>query len=102
MDEKRTKELEFMLRIGSPIPIVECRPPADMEQFFGDHYTIPELISHGIVDFLGKNTQWFYIRPKQNMEVYISGDIRELVAGEIIVLELSEVAKKEFRTWLEE
>lgn len=101
VEKSREKELDFMLRIGTPIPIVESRPIKEMEKFFGDHYTIPELIQHGILDFIGQNIEWLYVRPKEDFEVYINGDTRLLKSGEIIVLELSENGKRQFKTWID-
>jgi hypothetical protein len=100
MKESRKKELDFMMRIGTPIPIVESRPPKEMEEFFDDHFTVTELIQHGVFDFIGQNIQWLYIRPKQDFEVCIGSEIRRLTSGEIIILEMSENGKKEFKMWI--
>jgi len=102
VDKKRQKELNFMLRIGTPIPIIECRPPKDMEDFFNDHFTVQELIQHGLFDFIGKNIQWLYIRPKQSFDVFIGGDVRSLTCGEIVIMELGENGKKQFKMWTEQ
>lgn len=102
VNKKRQKELDFMLRIGTPIPVIECRPPKDLEEFFADHFTVQELIQHGLFDFVGKNIEWVYIRPRQDFEVFIGGDVRSLTCGEIVIMELGENGKKQFRTWMEQ
>lgn len=101
MDNERIRELNFMMRTGTPIPITESR---DAEFFqtkcYDDFYTISELVEQKLIEYIGHQKEYICLRPYTNFKIYIAGDVRNLRGGEIVTMSLSDNARDEFNAWL--
>ena len=101
MDNERIKELNFMIRIGLPIPITESRTAEVFQTiYYNDFYTISELVEQELIEYVGHRDDYICLRPYTNFKIYISGDVRELQGGEIVTMSLTDNGRNEFNTWL--
>ena len=102
MDYERRKELNFMLRIGAPIPVTDSRSDEVFQSiFYSDFYTLQELIGEGLLEYVGHQKSLLCLRPFKSFAVYISNDeIRNLQAGEIVTMSLTTSGRNEFEQWL--
>lgn len=101
MDYERAKELSFLLRVGSAIPVTDSRNHEIFQSiFYSDFYTIQELITEGLLEYIGHQRDLLCLRPFQTFSVYIGEEIRELQAGEIITMSLTSSGRNEFEEWL--
>lgn len=101
MNNERIRELNFMMRIGTPIPITESRA-AELFQtiYYDDFYTISELVEQKHIEYVGHQKDYICLRPYTNFKIYIAGDVRELKGGEIVTISLTDSGRDEFNTWL--
>lgn len=101
MDNERIKELNFMMRTGTPIPITESRTAGLFQtMYFNDFYTISELVEQKLIEYVGHQKDYICLRPYTNFKIYIAGDVRELQGGEIVTMSLTDSGRDEFNTWL--
>lgn len=101
MDYERRKELNFMLRIGSPIPVTDSRNHEIFQSiFYSDFYTIQELITEGLLEYVGHQKDLLCLRPYQSFTVYVSDEVRDLKSGEIVTMSLTNSGRSEFEEWL--
>jgi hypothetical protein len=101
MDYERRKELEFMLRVGSPIPVTDSRSHEIYQSiFYSDFYTLQELIGEGLLEYIGHQKSMLCLRPLKSFAVYVSDDVRELKASEIVTMSLTTSGRNEFEQWL--
>lgn len=103
MDYERRKELHFMLRVGSPIPVTDSRSHEIFQSiFYSDFYTIQELIGEGLLEYVGHQKSLLCLRPFKSFAVYVGdgGEIRNLQAGEIVTMSLTTSGRSEFEEWL--
>lgn len=101
MDYDRKRELEFMLRIGSPVPVTDSRTHEIFQSiFYSDFYTIQELITEGLMEYVGHQRALLCLRPFKSFSVYIGGEIRDLQSGEIVTMSLTTSGRNEFEEWL--
>lgn len=90
MEPGRIAELNFMVRTQTPVPVVESRnDPVFSDSLLDDHYTFGELISEGLMRYVGRVNQEVYVRPLTSFAVYTGSETRHLVQGEIVMLEIS-------------
>ena len=101
MDYERRKELNFMLRTGSPILVTDSRS-SDLFQsiFYSDFYTIQELISEGLMEYIGHQKSRLCLRPLRSFAVFDGDDVRNLASGEIVTMALTTTGRSEFEEWL--
>jgi len=101
MDNERIKELQFLMRTGSAIPVTDSRKAEVFQTiYYSDFYTIQELISQGYLEYIGHQKTLLCLRPLSAFSVYISGEIRELKASEIVTMSLTTPGRNEFEQWL--
>ena len=101
MDYERRKELNFMLRTGSPILVTDSRSSELFQSiFYSDFYTIQELISEGLMEYIGHQKSMLCLRPFKSFAVFDGEDVRTLTAGEIITMSLTTTGRSEFEEWL--
>lgn len=101
MDSERIKELKFMMRIGTPIPVTESRGDKLFQtMYYDDFYTISELVEQKLIEYVGHQKDYICLRPYSNFKIYIAGDVRELQSGEIVTMSLTDTGRAEFNTWL--
>jgi hypothetical protein len=101
MDYERRKELNFMLRTGSPVPVTDSRSHELFQSiFYSDFYTIQELITEGLLEYVGHQKDLLCLRPFKSFAVYVSDEIRNLQAGEIVTMSLTTSGRNEFEEWL--
>lgn len=101
MDNERTRELNFMMRTGVPIPITGSRAAEIFQTtYYDDFYTISELVERGHIEYVGHQKEYICLRPMTDFRVYVAGDVRELQSGEIVTISLSDGGREEFNTWL--
>jgi len=101
MDYERQKELNFLLRIGSPIPVTDSRSHEIFQSiFYSDFYTVQELITENLLEYIGHQRDLLCLRPFKTFSVYIGGEIRKLQAGEIVTMSLTTSGRNEFEEWL--
>jgi len=102
MDNERTRELDFMMRTGVPIPVTDSRAEERFQTiYYDDFYTVSELVEEGHIEYVGHQKEYVCLRPMSNFKVYIAGDVRELQSGEIVTMSLTENGRDEFNTWLD-
>ena len=103
MEIERIKELQFLMRTGSPIPVTDSRKAEVFQtSYYSDFYTIQELISQGFLEYIGHQKAMLCLRPLSSFTVYISGDLRDLKASEIVIMSLTTPGRNEFEQWLAE
>lgn len=101
MDNERIRELNFMMRTGSPIPVTESRADELFQtMYYDDFYTISELVEQKLIEYVGHQKDYICLRPYSNFTIYIAGDVRELKGGEIVTVSLTDSGRDEFNTWL--
>ena len=101
MDNQRIKELHFLMRTGTPIPVTDSRSAEVFQTlFYDDFFTIQELITQGYMEYVGHQRDLLCLRPKDSFGVYIDGKIRNLKAAEIITMSLTTPGRDEFEEWL--
>lgn len=101
MEPERIKELNFLLRTNSTIPVTDSRRNEIFQTvFYSDFYTIQELISEGHIEYVGHQKDLLCLRPFNNFSIYIAGKTRKLKGGEIITMSLSTSGRNEFEEWL--
>lgn len=101
MEYERRKELNFMLRIGSPIPVTDSRSHEIFQSvFYSDFYTIQELITEELLEYVGHQKDQLCLRPFKSFAVYVSDEVRNLQAGEIVMMSLTTSGRNEFEEWL--
>ena len=101
MDNERIRELNFMMRTGVPIPVIDSRIEEHFQTiYYDDFYTISELVEQDHIEYVGHQKEYICLRPMSDFRVYVSGDVRELQSGEIVTMSLSESGRDEFNTWL--
>jgi len=101
MDNERIKELNFMMRTGTPIPVTESRAAEVFQTtFYDDFYTISELVDQELIEYVGHQKDYICLRPYSNFSIFIAGDVRELQRGEIVTMSLTDTGREEFNTWL--
>ena len=101
MDYERRKELNFMLRTGSPIPVTDSRNHEIFQSmFYSDFYTIQELITEGLLEYIGHQRDLLCLRPLKSFAVYVSDEVRNLKASEIVTMSLTTSGRNEFEEWL--
>jgi hypothetical protein len=102
MESRRKNELDFLVRTKTPIPIVESRTNVAFEEdTYDDFYTLQELVQQQFLEYIGHNKNYFFMRPRTKISVYVSEQIRELESGEIVKLYLTEEGRSEFERWLD-
>ncbi len=102
MESRRKNELDFLVRSQTPVAIIESRAnPAFEEDIYDDFYTLQELVAQGYLDYIGHQDNYFYMRPKSSFRVYVVDETRDLEAGTIVKLYLTEDGRNEFERWLE-
>lgn len=102
MESRRKTELEFLVRTKSPVPIVESRTNSAFEDdIYDDFFTLQELVQQQFLEYIGHQQNYFFMRPRTNLSVYVSDQIRELESGEIVKLYLTETGRSEFESWLD-
>lgn len=100
MKTKRAKELNFLIKTKTPVCLIETRSLSLIDTgIYEDHYTVPELIDFGLVEYIGKIKNKIYIRPLRSFCVYVLGEKKNLYNGDIVVLCLGDVGKKDFDKW---
>lgn len=99
MNYERERELEYMLRTHTAIPVVETRKLIADNCLYDDHYTLTELIEIGLVEYVGQSLSQLYVRPKQSFKIYVTDQIKQLTSGEIVLLQLGDDGKREFDEW---
>jgi hypothetical protein len=101
MDYERIKELNFLLRTNSIIPVTDSRRNEIFQtEFYSDFYTVQELISEGHIEYIGHQKDLLCLRPFNSFSVYISGETRRLKGGEIVTMSLTSSGRNEFEEWL--
>ena len=101
MNRERKKELSFLLRTKTPIPVIESRSgPLTASGLYEDYYTLSELIDFGVIQYIGKKEDCLFLRPLSEFYVYVVDEIRKLEPGEIITLALGEEGTREFEAWM--
>jgi hypothetical protein len=101
MDYERRKELNFMLRTGSPIPVTDSRSAEIFQTiFYSDFYTLQELIGEGLLEYIGHQKSLLCLRPLKSFPVYVSDEVRDLKASEIVTMSLTTSGRSEFEQWL--
>lgn len=101
MDNERIKELNFMMRIGAPIPVTESRATKLFQTvYYNDFYTLSELVEQKLIEYVGHQKNYICLRPYTNFKIYIAGDVRNLQSGEIVTISLTDTGRAEFNTWL--
>jgi hypothetical protein len=102
VEQARKKELEFLIRIHTPVTLVESRNHADyVNAVYDDFYSLSELVQQGFLDYIGHSHQYFYLRPTFDFSVHIVDEIRNLRSGEIVKLALTTSGRRDFEAWLE-
>lgn len=101
MDELRRQELQFLMRIGSPIPVTDSRAAKIFQtEFYNDFYTIRELVEQGFMEYIGQQKEYVCLRPKNSFKMYINLEIKNLIGGELITMTLTKNGRSEFEDWL--
>jgi len=101
MEYDRLKELHFLLRIGSPIPVTDSRSNELFQTlFYSDFYTIQELITEGLLEYIGHQKALLCLRPFKSFSIYDGREICNLKSGEIITMSLTTSGRNEFEEWL--
>lgn len=99
VNKKRQKELNFMVRTGVPIPVLESRNIEGLDDLlYNDHFTVAELIESGLMRYIGRRSHELFVRPLCKFAIYVN-EVRYLEPGEVIVLELGELGRREFVAW---
>lgn len=103
MEENRSKELRFLIRTKTPVPLVESRTGALFEDdLYDDIYTINELIEQEYLEYIGKDKNYqLFLRPLCDFEVFIVNEIWSLKSGEMVTLSLTKAGHTEFETWIQ-
>lgn len=103
MNTDRKRELEFLLKTNTAVPLIETRASELFDTgLYDDYYTIPELIDSKLVEYVGKSKNKVYLRPLRNFYVHVLHEIRKLQTGEIVMLHLGDNGKKEFEEWVKQ
>lgn len=101
MDNLRLQELKFLMRIGVPIPVTDSRNHEIFQStFYSDFYTIPELVKQGYMEYIGQQKEYVCLRPKNNFQIFINMEVKDLIGGELITMSLSPDGRTEFEAWL--
>ena len=104
MRANRLKELNFLVRTNSPVPLTESRASTVFDDdLYDDFYTIRELIQEGYIDYVGKDKNYqLFLRPLKNFSVYVdNAGVCFLRSGEILTLALTRAGHTEFQEWVE-
>jgi hypothetical protein len=102
MKESRLQELRFLLKTDVPLPVVAERAgDTYSSDIYDDYYTLRELVQHDLLSYIGHKDTVFFLRPRQNFRIFVVDEIRDLKAGEIIRLSLTEAGKTDFVRWLD-
>lgn len=102
MDNARLQELHFLLKTDVPLPVVAERSGDTYStDIYDDHYTLRELVQTDLLTYLGHKDKVFFLRPRQDFRIFVVDEVRELKAGEIIRLSLTEAGKTDFVRWLD-
>lgn len=101
MDNERIKELQFLMRTMTPIPVTDSRQNEVLQTvFYNDFYTISELIEEGHLEYIGHQRDLLCLRPMNNFSVFINNEVRNLKGGEIVTMSLTQGGRTEFEDWL--
>lgn len=102
MKESRLHELRFLIKTDVPLPVVAERAgDTYSSDTYDDYYTLRELVQIDLLTYLGHKDKVFFLRPKQDFRIFVVDEIRDLKAGEIIRLSLTEAGKTDFVRWLD-
>jgi len=105
MDESRLKELNFLIRTKTPVPVTERRDdPLYEDSIYDDIYTIKELVEANLLQYIGKDKNYqLFLRPLCTFSIWISDHsdhMCKLQAGEIVTLALTKAGHTEFQEWI--
>ena len=102
MKESRLHELHFLLKTDVPLPVVAERAGDTYStDIYDDYYTLRELVQNDLLTDIGHKDKVFFLRPRKDFRIFVVDEIRELKAGEIIRLSLTEAGKTDFVRWLD-
>lgn len=101
MENERIKELNFLLRTDTPVPLTDSRRAQLFETvFYDDFYTIQELVEQGHLEYIGHQKSCLCLRPYNSFRVYVNGEVLNLRGGELVTMSMTQVGKSEFENWL--
>lgn len=88
-----------MVRTDTPVPIVESRTPlVAATGLYDDHFTVAELIQHELLRYVGRRGGEVFVRPLTRFRIFVN-DVRQLLPGEILLLQLGEEGQRDLKVW---